>query len=65
MALLHGWDPIEYMRLTDLERIVADVVLRRAAEMRAEQRREELSALAHNIGSHVGSTVAQLFSRAH
>jgi hypothetical protein len=49
-ALLCGWDPMTYLRADGVERLVADAVLQRAAELR----REEMDTFARAIAGHLG-----------
>jgi hypothetical protein len=53
-ALLCGWDPLDYLRASGVERLVADAVLRQAAE----SRREEMDMFARAIAGHLGQLFA-------
>lgn len=58
-ALVHGWDPIRYADLDDVERAFADSVLVSAAKLRSE----EQIAYAQAIGAYVGNRVAEILAR--
>lgn len=61
VALLCGWDPIAYARPSGVERIFADAVLQRAAELRAEEMGRQIEAIGQHVGNRVGEVVAQMF----
>jgi hypothetical protein len=61
VALLCGWDPWSTPAHAGVERIFADAVLQRAAELRAEEMSRQVEAIGHHVGNRVGEVVAQMF----
>lgn len=59
VAALRGFDPLAYARADGVERLFADAVLARAADLHSE----ELGRFAEAVGTHVGNTVADAISR--
>lgn len=59
VAALRGFDPLTYANATGVERLFADAVLARAAELYSE----ELGRFAEAVGKHVGVEVADVIAR--
>jgi hypothetical protein len=61
VALLCGWSPLDYARASGLDRIFADAVLQRAAELRSEEISRQVEAIGQHVGNRVGEVVSQMF----
>ena len=60
VALLCGWDPLRYLSFSGQERLIADLILKRAAHLRTE----ELQRLVEAVGAHTGNRVGEILARA-